>query len=184
MGIKFKCSKCQKDLTLRSGNKGDMVQCHHCSEVVSIPENAVVFSSSSPSQDSNNISSGKIIFKNPKTGETQTTGTGWSWILCLFSGAWGIPLFLKRAYNWAFFFLFLHLSYLIVYPLSMLTEDMTPAVVLMLAELGFAVYMGLRGNRQLTINYLENGWIIQNPESSDVINTIKKWQLDVNILEK
>jgi hypothetical protein len=37
-----------------------------------------------------------VTFKNPKSGELKPVKVGWSWVLFLFSGVFGIPSFLRQ----------------------------------------------------------------------------------------
>ena len=45
-----------------------------------------------------------VTFRNPKTGELKQVKVGWSWILFLFSGLFGLPLFLRRLQMWGWLF--------------------------------------------------------------------------------
>lgn len=199
MGIKFKCPSCKKDLVLKSGDIGDMVQCYDCNEIVKIPENAVTFTATSkPDTAGSNFQSGKIYFKNLKTGEVQTVNTcKWDWFLFLFSGLWGIPLFFKKLYTWGFIFFFLQLSYLHYYTqLSSIDSygsygSIPPAysayilatIILFILIIALDVYFGLYGNKLLAVNYLDNGWKILNKDMNEIKDTFKRWNLD-NVSEE
>ena len=51
----------------------------------------------------------KVAMTNPKTGEVREVKVGWSWILFLFSGFFGLPLFLRKLHVWGGIFLIIWL---------------------------------------------------------------------------
>ncbi|MBU4486912.1 MAG: hypothetical protein KKD38_08290 [Candidatus Delongbacteria bacterium] len=199
MGIKFKCSNCNKDILLQSGKTGDMVQCNECKEVVAIPENAITFTTASRAESTGSgFRSGKIYFKNLKSGEVQTVNTcKWDWFLFLFSGLWGIPLLIKKLYVWGSIFFFLQLSYLYYYTQLSSVDSYgsygsTPpaysayilsTIILFILIISLDVYFGLLGNKLLAVNYLENGWKILNKDDNEIKDAFKRWNLD-NVFEE
>lgn len=103
-----------------------------------------------------------ISFKNTKTGEILQVKVGFSWILFLFSFAFGIPLFLRRLYVWGAIFFVLE-ALLLILPFH--EVEFTPLDFVWIAMLGLSIYMGVKGNEITAKNYLENGW-----EFSDELN--------------
>lgn len=97
----------------------------------------------------------QVSFKNIKTGEIRQVKIGFSWILFLFSFAFGIPLFLRRLYVWGAIFFVLEVL-LIVLPIH--EVEFTPLDFIWIAMLALSGYMGVKGNEITAKNYLENGW--------------------------
>jgi hypothetical protein len=54
----------------------------------------------------------RVMLKNEKSGELKEVKVGWSWVLFLFSGFLGIPLFLRRLNGLGLVFLVLWAAYL------------------------------------------------------------------------
>jgi hypothetical protein len=121
---------------------------------------------------------GRIYYKNPKTGEVQSTGTGYNLTLSAFSIVWGIPLFIKKLHSWGYIYLTFMSVYLLLYP-QFKNREFGAIIVFILFAGGLSTYLGVKGNRLLAINYLENGWRLQNPSDKEVIEVLKKWGLEI-----
>jgi hypothetical protein len=63
-----------------------------------------------------------ILLRNRSSGETKEVKIGFSWILFLFAGCLGVPLFLRRLYVWGGVFLALWIVYAVV-PAMLPQED-------------------------------------------------------------
>ena len=115
----------------------------------------------------------KVTMKNPKTGELKEVKIGWSWTLFLFSGFFGLPLFLRKPHVWGGIFLALW-----VLNFALLSVDVAVAnFILSLAFLGLEIFVGIKGNELTAKNYLELGWEFTEPDS-DVVKMAKgKWGL-------
>lgn len=114
------------------------------------------------------INSGKdIFFKNPKTGETKKVKVGFSWILFLFSGFIGIPLFLRGLHVWGGIMAGL-------WALNLIGGQQI-TIGLFFVALGLGIFLGIKGNAMTAKNYLEKGWIVANPDSDAVRMATMKW---------
>lgn len=125
-----------------------------------------------------NTVTGRIYFKNPKTGEIQSTGTGFNFPLSAFSIAWGIPLFIKNLHSWGYIYLTFMSVYLLLYP-QFRNREFGAIIVFILVIGTLSTYLGFKGNRILAINYLQNGWQIQNPDEVEVLEAFRKWGLEI-----
>lgn len=117
---------------------------------------------------------------NPKTGEVKEVKVGWSWILFIFSGFFGLPLFLRKLYIWGGVFLVLWLVYLVVPSLFYNEEEaLGLSIVLNLIFLGLQIWLGIKGNEMTAKNYLELGWNFTNPNSDEVKFAKEKWGINI-----
>lgn len=120
-----------------------------------------------------------VTMQNPRTGEIKQVKCGWSWTLFLFSGLFGLPLFLRRLYVWGGVFLALWIVNIIV-P-AILAPDQSAAFVIAMGIIcsGLAIWMGVKGNEMTAKNYLDNGWVFTEPQS-DVTKLAKgRWGITV-----
>lgn len=108
----------------------------------------------------------KVAMKNPKTGEIKEVKVGWSWTLFLFSGFFGLPLFLRRLHVWGAIFLVFWVSSTLIVP-GIFTEDdgVVVQIGLFLVSMGLNIFIAIKGNEMTAKNYLENGWTFVEPES-------------------
>ena len=119
----------------------------------------------------------KVSFKNTKTGELRQVKVGFSWVLLLFSGFLGIPLFLRRMHIWGAVFLALWaLNFLVVSILPEGDASDESYAVLMLIMIGLQIYMGIKGNELTAKNYLENGWEFSDELNNDATVKFAKTQ--------
>ncbi|HQO09734.1 MAG TPA: hypothetical protein PLK90_08360 [Clostridiales bacterium] len=125
----------------------------------------------------------KIFFKNPRTGETQTVGSNLNIIFGVFSVMCGIPLFIRRLNSWGYVMLALQSVYMLLYP-QFREGDYCSIFFLLFVEIIISLYLGIKGNRLLTIYYFENGWIMENPHNEMVRNTFKKWKLEPEVIPR
>ena len=70
-----------------------------------------------------------VSMKNPKIGEIKEVKVGFSWILFLFSGFFGLPLFLRKLYVWGGVFLALWVVNVI---LGIVAEESESAAIIYL----------------------------------------------------
>jgi hypothetical protein len=121
-----------------------------------------------------------IAMKNPRTGEVKEVKVGWSWILFLFSGFFGLPLFLRKLSVWGGVFLALSLANVV---LSIAGDNNEAAagmtVLLMLLGLGLSIFMGVKGNEMTAKNYLEQGWSFSDAEAEQTRIAKIKWGIAV-----
>ena len=122
----------------------------------------------------------KVAMTNPKTGEVKEVKVGWSWILFLFSGFFGLPLFLRKLHVWGGIFLVLWSLY-IIFPSMMQNEEeaLSLMILLNLVFLGLQIWLGIKGNEMTAKNYLELGWNFINPDSDEVKFAKGKWGINI-----
>ena len=122
----------------------------------------------------------KVAMTNPKTGEVKEVKVGWSWILFLFSGFFGLPLFLRKLHVWGGIFLILWIVYIIAPSIMQNEEEALGLMILLnLVFLGLQIWLGIRGNEMTAKNYLELGWNFTNPDSDEVKFTKGKWGINI-----
>jgi hypothetical protein len=119
-----------------------------------------------------------IPMKNPKTGEVKEVKVGWSWILFLFSGFFGLPLFLRKLTMWGGIFLAVCIVSLVA---SAGSSDgaQTLSGLMALVSFGLAIFMGVKGNEMTAKNYLEQGWSFVEPESELTRIAKVKWGIAI-----
>jgi len=105
----------------------------------------------------------RVSLKDGKTGTVREVKVGWSWTLFLFSGLFGLPLFLRRFPTCGFVFLALWAVGL----LGPLAGGNVSAIVVLLLSLFVLlhVFLGIKGNEMILRNYLEQGWRFAEPDS-------------------
>jgi hypothetical protein len=116
----------------------------------------------------------KVTMKNPKTGESKEVKVGWSWILFLFSGFFGLPLFLRKLNVWGSIFLVLWVVNLLV-PYVVTDDSSFLSIFLGLIFLGLAIFLGIKGNEMTAKNYLESGWVFAEPDSQQTKMAKERW---------
>ena len=123
----------------------------------------------------------RVTLKNEKTGELKQVKVGWSWILFLFSGLFGLPLFLRRLYVWGGIFLILWVANFYFIPsveAGSEGEIIFASISMIVIFLCLQIWLGIKGNEMTAKNYLENGWIFSNLESDDVKFAKQKWRIE------
>ena len=122
----------------------------------------------------------KVAMTNPKTGEVREVKVGWSWILFLFSGFFGLPLFLRKLHVWGGIFLILWIVYIIAPSIMQNEEEALGLMILLnLVFLGLQIWLGIKGNEMTAKNYLELGWNFTNPNSDEVKFSKGKWGINI-----
>lgn len=118
--------------------------------------------------------------KNPKTGELKAIGMGWSWILFLFSGWLGIPLFLRKLYmlggimaGWS---VFSTLLWMIPRDQAVVTSL---SFLITFANIGLAVWLGLKGNEYTAKSLLERGWVFTQPDALETKFALSRWGIEL-----
>jgi hypothetical protein len=128
----------------------------------------------------------KVAMKNTKTGAIKEVKVGWSWTLFLFSGIFGLPLFLRRLHVWGALFLALCVVDVIVGLIPASAQfgafDFIPLILFGLIPLilfGLSIFVAIKGNEMTAKNYLENGWTFVEPDSE--ITKMAKMQWGITI---
>lgn len=118
-----------------------------------------------------------VPFKQPRTGEVRTVKVGWSWVLFLWSGVLGIPLFLRRLNTWGFVFLALWVVNFLSPLVSQDAEGVGGATFLV--ALALQIWLGLKGNEMTAKNYLEQGWEFAEPAAEATRIGRERWGITV-----
>lgn len=121
----------------------------------------------------------KIAMKNPKTGEIKEVKVGWSWTLFLFSGLFGLPLFLRKLNLWGAIFFALWVVNLIVPSIVSGEERDIIEGFLFIIFIGLQIFIGVKGNELTAKNYLEKDWIFVDLESEFTKIAKMKWGINI-----
>jgi hypothetical protein len=119
-----------------------------------------------------------IVLRNKSSGETKEVKVGFSWILFLFAGCLGIPLFLRRLHVWGAVFLALWILDVLV---VMASPEQGSAIVfsINLIFCGLQIWLGIKGNEMTAMNLLENGWEFTDSGSDAVRFARLKWGIAI-----
>lgn len=121
-----------------------------------------------------------VPLRNGVTGEIKFQKIGWSWTCFFFSTFFGIPLFIRKLYAWAALMAGLCVLDLVV-PLIAVDPDSDDLTgfqgIMVLVELGFSIFFGLKANTLAGKQYLENGWVFAEPGSSVTTVARQRWGL-------
>jgi len=121
----------------------------------------------------------KVAMKNPKTGEVKEVKIGWSWTLFLFSGFFGLPLFLRQLHVWGAIYIALwviHLATLTFIPGEARAIIVLPNYIVMF---GLQCFVAIKGNEMTAKNYLKNGWTFVEPDSKLTKMAKMRWGITV-----
>jgi hypothetical protein len=99
----------------------------------------------------------KVALQNPQTNEIRHVKVGWSWVLFLFSGFFGIPLFRRKLETWARLFLGFNVAYFATAWSSGAVATFISFVVLV-AEWALLFLLGFKGNEITAKTWLSQGW--------------------------
>ena len=132
-----------------------------------------------------NLNLVKLI--NPITGEIKIIKIGWSWTCFLFSGTFGIPLFLRGLNTWGG--VMCCIGILIIFKnMIILSTDLYLVNIIMLDLMGgtfailglcLSIWLGSSANRMYGILLLEKGWIFLDNDSVDTEKAKKEWNLNI-----
>jgi hypothetical protein len=119
-----------------------------------------------------------VTIRNPRTGEVRTLKVGWSWVLFFWSGFLGLPLFLRRLYGWGALFLVIFVLTIILDAAGE-SDDGAAALagIVGLVSLGLSIYLGIKGNEITGKNFLDHGWLFDEPMSTSANFARKAWRI-------
>jgi hypothetical protein len=119
------------------------------------------------------------VLRNRSTGETKEVKVGFSWILFLFAGCLGIPLFLRRLHVWGAVFLALWIVDVLVSVTASPEQGSAIVFSINLIFCGLQIWLGIKGNEMTAKNLLENGWEFTEGDSDAVRFARLKWGLPI-----
>lgn len=122
----------------------------------------------------------KVAFKNPKTGELKAVKIGFSWVLVLFSGVFGLPLFLRQLYGLGAFMAAWRVFVILISIIPMSADAREGLVPLLLVvDVGLVVWLGLKGNEYTGKNLLNHGWVFAKPDSLEAQFAASRWGIEL-----
>jgi hypothetical protein len=116
-----------------------------------------------------------LSMKNPKTGEIKPVQIGWSWTLFLYSGFFGLPLFLRGLNLWGG--VFFVLSTISLVGPALVGDDVATGIAANMSVILFVlgIWVGIKGNEMTAKNYLDMGWVFLDPHSEATKVGKGKW---------
>jgi len=140
----------------------------------------------------------KLRLLNPDTGEKIELATGFNLQILLLGSFFGLPLFFKRLWTWAWVLFFLSTAQFFFFyqqiqrVLSATTIAEYEAVMRRAADpvesvIGYllvagVVLLSIKGNRWAVESLLKKGWRFENISDPVVKDTVKKWRLSKHSL--
>ncbi|MFG1433025.1 hypothetical protein V5F44_18555 [Xanthobacter sp. V2C-8] len=116
--------------------------------------------------------------KNPKTGELKAIGVGWNWLFFLLGWLAGVPLFLYRLYLLGGLMILINVVSS-VFSASGAHDNPVGPLIGFMAQLGYLVYLGLKGNELIAKSLLDKGWIFAKPESLEAQVAMSQWKIEL-----
>jgi hypothetical protein len=98
--------------------------------------------------------------ENPQTGEIRQINMGFAWTLFLFSGVFGLPLFLRGLPSWGAVFVALWAVDLLAVWQSSGNARTAAEAILFAVFLVLQLWLGFTGNTLTARTYLARGWTI------------------------
>jgi hypothetical protein len=118
----------------------------------------------------------KIALKNPKTSEVRQVKVGWSWVLFLFSGFFGIPLFRRHLATWGRLFLSFNVAYfLTAWSHGALANFIF--FVVFVAQWALLFLLGFKGNEVTAKTWLSEGWQFVDPNTDATKFAKLQWRI-------
>ena len=103
----------------------------------------------------------QVEIRNVQTGERKTLKTGPSVVLFFFSNFFGIPLFLRKLYLWAWIAVAIDLvAFLNAFFVPDGDAERLVTNIINIGALAFCAYLSSSGNALTLKNYQKNGWVI------------------------
>ena len=140
----------------------------------------------------------KLILINPDTGEKIEMTTGFNLQILLLGSFFGLPLFFKRLWTWAwalfglstvqFFFFYQQLKQILSvttiaeYEAIMQQADNPADTVIGYVLIALLVLLSIKGNQWAVENLLKKGWRFENVSDAVVRDTVKKWKISKRYL--
>ena len=141
----------------------------------------------------------KLKMFNPDTGEKTEMTTGFNLQILLLGGLFGLPLFFKKLWGWAWSLFLLSSAELYFFYakvqriLSATTVDEYEAAMyqpsspienaISYSLAVFIVVLSVKGNQWAVERLLKKGWRFENTEDAIVKEAVKKWKISKSFLK-
>lgn len=141
----------------------------------------------------------KLKMFNPDTGEKAEMTMGFNLQILLLGSFFGLPLFFKRLWGWAWtLFLLSSVELYSFYTqvqriLSATTVDEYEAAMSRTSDpiesllsyllIIFVVVLSVKGNQWAVERLLKKGWRFENPDDATVKEAVKKWKISKYFLD-
>ncbi|HEX4112423.1 MAG TPA: hypothetical protein VH020_07790 [Stellaceae bacterium] len=99
-----------------------------------------------------------LLLENPRTGAVRPFRDGFDWILFLFSGVLGIPLFINRLPQWGALFVGLWIVGVALHWLLPRNWMLGGQLVLAVIFFGLQLWLGFYGRELILKAYVARGW--------------------------
>jgi hypothetical protein len=99
-----------------------------------------------------------MLLENPRTGAVKPFRGGFDWVLFLFSGVLGIPLFLRGLFLWGGVFVGLWVVGLALVWILPRNWSLVGQVILAIIFFGLQLWLGFHGREQILRAYVARGW--------------------------
>ena len=116
-----------------------------------------------------------VLFKHPSGARAKRVKLGFAWDLFLFSGVFGVPLFLRGLPNWGAAMLGLWLVDLGLGRFGRGPLQHPAEAALFASFLGLQLWLGFRGNALTARACRARGWTADNPRDAGVRLALEKW---------
>lgn len=118
-----------------------------------------------------------IDLKDPRTGQVKRIPVGFAWDLFLFSGLFGLPLFLRRLPQWGAVILALWILDLFVGWVAFGAVATAAQAALFGIFLLVQLWLGIKGNELTVRSLVVRGWTVVHPEYVAIRRLIARWRL-------
>lgn len=112
-----------------------------------------------------------VYLRHPSSGIRKKVSSGFSWIVFLFGGILGIPLFIRGLVLWGVLLLVINL------PVYFMDTDSQVFIIFGLLSFTLSLYLGFKVNEITAKDLLTKGYVFENPDEPEVKLLKKKWDI-------
>lgn len=121
----------------------------------------------------------KVVLKRPRTGELRTLKVGWSWVLFLLSPFFGIPLFLRGLYLLGALMIVVNIASSSLIKAASEAQSDFLLFSAFAIQLGYLIYLGIKGNERTAKSLLDKGWVFAKPDSLEAQYAASRWAIEL-----
>jgi len=114
---------------------------------------------------------GVVRFIHKQTGVRKTVSLGFNWIIFLFNGFFGIPLFVKGLNLWGIISIATGIPFYFVTPENELFWG------IFITTMIYSLFLGVKSNEYAAQEYLKQGFQFEFPDSPVTIAAKKSWNI-------